>query len=247
MGRIVALEGSTAVGSVALVAEGDVKAEVLLNLGLGRSERLLSALQYLLKQSMWGPADISAVAVGLGPGSFTGVRIAVGAAKALAYGWDCPIVGVSTLDVLAAQAMEVAALWPDGTKLLPPLVCAAVYARRRDMYVSLYDLAEARDRPVWGPRFSGLDELFSFLENQPYGDRQVLFVGNGPRRLWTELEGRLGSRAELMPLDFCFPRAGSVGREGERRWHSGRVDDPMRLVPTYMKLPEAEEKWRQRS
>ncbi len=120
---ILAFETSAKSASVALSMDGKLLGESYQNTGLTHSQTLMVMAQDLLKQCGYGPQDLDAVAVAAGPGSFTGVRIGVAAAKGLAWGLEKPCYGVSTLE---SMALGLGAY--DGT------VCPVMDARRSQVY-----------------------------------------------------------------------------------------------------------------
>src|SRR5262245_21398293 len=136
--RTIAIETSGRVGSVAaLKCEGD-RADILGEIILGEdqrtAQRLAPAIRELLSDVSWSPADVELVAVAVGPGSFTGLRIGVTAAKSFAYAVGAQIVGVNTLAVLAAQAPPSAApLW------------TVMDAQRRELFAARFTDSERRD------------------------------------------------------------------------------------------------------
>ena len=101
--KILSFETSAKAASVALLEDGKLLAESYQNTGMTHSQTLMVMAQDLLKQCGLGPAAVDAVAVANGPGSFTGVRIGVAAAKGFAWGGELPLVGVSTLEAMALQ------------------------------------------------------------------------------------------------------------------------------------------------
>ena len=107
--KILALETSAKAASVALKEKGKLLGEAYQNTGLTHSQTLMVMAEDLLKTCNLTPKDVEAVAVAAGPGSFTGVRIGLSAAKGFAWGREIPLVGVSTLEAMAknvADALE---------------------------------------------------------------------------------------------------------------------------------------------
>ena len=101
--KILSFETSSKAASVALIEDGKLLAESYQNTGMTHSQTLMVMAQDMLKACGLGPGDVDAVAVANGPGSFTGVRIGVAAAKGFAWGGEKPLVGVSTLEAMALQ------------------------------------------------------------------------------------------------------------------------------------------------
>ena len=125
--QILAIETSAKAASAALVADGVLKAEYFQNSGQTHSRTLLKLVQDMLQNCDTPVAALDAVACAIGPGSFTGVRIGLAAAKGLCWGADLPLYGVSTLAAMAYGAGQ-----PDG------LICPVMDARRSQVYTALF-------------------------------------------------------------------------------------------------------------
>jgi len=182
---ILALESSAKPASVALCSGGELLGQYFQNNGLTHSRTLLAMAESLLKNLGISISDIDLIAVSKGPGSFTGVRIGVSAAKGLAWGADKPVCGVSTLEAMAYQAPE------PGT-----LICAVMDARRNQVYnalftwenakltrqcedraISLPDLADELHKSPWGLHRAGLTREGEEFEISPH--TEILLVGDG--------------------------------------------------------------------
>ena len=125
--RILAFETSAKAGSVALLEDGRLLGEYYLNCGMTHSRTLLKLAEDLLAACELAPAQLDAVACAAGPGSFTGVRIGVAAAKGFAWGAEKPCIGVSTLEAMAHQAQNFVGV-----------ICCAMDARRGQLYNALF-------------------------------------------------------------------------------------------------------------
>ena len=101
--KLLALDTSTLAGSIALLEDDLLRAEVNMNLGRKHTERLLPGMDWIFSELEMEPSQIEAIAVGLGPGSFTGLRVGLATAKGLALSLEIPIAGISSLDALAWQ------------------------------------------------------------------------------------------------------------------------------------------------
>jgi tRNA threonylcarbamoyladenosine biosynthesis protein TsaB len=125
--RVLALDTSALAGGVALVEDERTVAEYLLDIRLTHSERLMPAVDRVLADASWVPGDLDGVALAVGPGSFTGLRVGASAAKGLAFALSIPIAAVPTLDAMAA-----------GLPFAELPVCPILQARRDEVYASLY-------------------------------------------------------------------------------------------------------------
>lgn len=238
--KILGLDTSTATGGAALIDGERLIAEYTLSLQrTTHSERLLPAVQQVLHaaQRSDGVRPVDGIAVALGPGSFTGLRIGVVTAKTLAYSWDVPVVGVSTLQALAYQAGGGASV-----------VCALMDARNGNVYGAAYEAKGGapvelvppglRDAAEWLPA------LRDALDEAEAGD--VLFTGDGVGLYWDDIRGSFGEQAGRVGVGFDQLRSGAVAALGRERLLAGDGDDPMQLVPLYLRKSEAERKWAQR-
>jgi tRNA threonylcarbamoyladenosine biosynthesis protein TsaB len=125
--RVLAVETSSLAGGVALLDDERLVAEYLLDVSVTHSERLMSAVDRVLADARWTARELTGLAVAVGPGSFTGLRIAVSTVKGLALALDLPVAAVPTLDAMAA-ALPWAAL----------PVCPVLGARKGEVYASCY-------------------------------------------------------------------------------------------------------------
>ena len=150
--RILAFETSAKAASVALLEDGKLLAESYQNTGLTHSQTLMVMAQDMLNTLALTPGDVDVVAVAAGPGSFTGVRIGVAAAKGFAWGRELPCVGVSTLDAMAQQA-----------RLFEGIVCCAMDARREQVYNALFSCHGGVLTRLTEDRALSLDDLAAEL------------------------------------------------------------------------------------
>ena len=160
--RVLAIDTSTLAGGVALVDGERTVAEYVLDIRLTHSERLMPAIDRVMRDAGWTPPDLTGLAVAVGPGSFTGLRIGVSAVKGLALALSLPIAAVPTLDALAAGLSGAA---------LP--VCAVVFARRDEVYASLYRWDGCAMRREWDYVALSPGELAARLREP------VMLVGEG--------------------------------------------------------------------
>jgi tRNA threonylcarbamoyladenosine biosynthesis protein TsaB len=229
---ILALDSSTSLGSVALVRHGALVAEYTLSVRRTHAERLLPAVGQILADAGLAPVDLDALAVTTGPGSFTGLRIALATAKGLAYALNRPAVGVSTLKALAFGV----AGWADW-------VCPLLDARRGEAYAALY-----RTLPGGGVERSSdylarsLPAILDELERVAPAGR-VALVGDAVPLHSALLRERLRERAVFPGEAVAGLRAAWVGALAAERLGRGESDPLDKLVPLYVRPPEAEVRW----
>lgn len=214
--KILGIESSTAAGSAA-VLEGEVlRGEVWFSGAGAHSQRLLESVARVLEISGMDPGSLDAVAAGLGPGSFTGVRVALSTAKGLAFGLGIPIVGIPTLEALAAGAAHCCGL-----------VCPMVDARAQRVYTTLFRFSEGSMQQV---EQEALRDLLPWLLGL---QEPVLFVGDGALAYRELIAETLGHWARFAPLESCLPRAATVARLGACRIRNGLREDLDLLAPRY--------------
>lgn len=224
---VLALETATRVAGVALVNEGRVQKEVFLNHRQTHSQTLMVTVDEVLRECEVSLNQVDAIAVSIGPGSFTGLRIGLATAKGLALGIGKPAIGVPTLDALAYNA-----------SLFSGLVCPVLDARKQEVYTAIYQgdgsHVELLDRyRACSPEV--LADEIKALKVKP-----VVFLGDGAVRYRDLFQQVLGDAAVWAPANLALPRASSVGLLAWERLQEGKVDDAASIVPVYVRLSEAE-------
>lgn len=222
--RILALETTERIGSVALADEGDLLAEAQLPGNLRSAQSLAPAIQQLLGQIRWTPQDVQLVAVTVGPGSFTGLRIGIATAKAFAYAVGAEVLGVDTHETLAlACPHEIS----DLTTVIDAQrgqVMARTFQRN-----SSGELAAKSD--------SELLDVDQWLASLAPGTRVT-----GP--ILRRIADRLPPDREPLSPNLWQPTAGHVALLAHKQYSAGRRDDLWQLAPVYSRLSAAEEKRR---
>ena len=222
---ILAFETSAKAGSVALLEEQKLLAESYQNTGLTHSQTLMVMAEDLLKSSGKTVADITAVAVAEGPGSFTGVRIGVAAAKGFAWGGQLPCYGVSTLEAMA----ESLGIWQG-------YVCPCMDARRNQVYNALFYVNCGKIQRVREDRAIALSDLAEELKplTEP-----VFLVGDGSNLTYKTLSGEIPGLV-LPPEHRMHQRATGVALLAAKKIAGGEPGDGNALTPNYLRLSQAE-------
>ncbi len=230
--RVLALESSTAAGSIALVDGEELRAEIWFSNSRTHSERILRWVDQVLRQGLAKGEDLEGIAVGLGPGSFTGLRIALSCAKGLAFALGIPLVGIPTLEALAHNL-----------PYFQGAVCAMLDARRAMVYGGLFRAGgEGHGQKSEGP--CGLWDLRSWVQSF---SGLTVFVGDGAIAYREEIRAIMGDLALFAPPELMHPRASVVARLGGSRLASGERDDLDSLAPLYLRSSEAERVGQERS
>ncbi len=230
--RILGLDTSAASGGAALLVDGMVCSERSFNVGTVHSERLMPAVEQVLREADITGDELDAISVTVGPGSFTGLRVGVTTAKALAYGWEKPMVPVNTLEALAWQVTG-----------LSGLVLSALNARRGNVYGAVYRVAAGGGSPpvaLYQPQNLPMSQLLAKLADC---EESVAVVGDGQAVFSDIIEAVLGERWLRLPRLAETLRPASVASLGSLYYSQGVSTDSFTLLPTYLRKAEAERKW----
>ena len=220
---LLAFETSAKAASVALFDDKDLLGESYQNTGLTHSQTLMVMAQDLISQCGHTPEQITHTAVAAGPGSFTGVRIGVAAAKGFAWGKEIPCYGVSTLEAMAL-----------GLGLWNGSICACMDARRNQVYNAIFRIEKGVLTRITEDRAIALSDLKPQLEQL---DGPIYLVG----------DGALLTHRTLDDLDLILPppwrqhqRALGVGLAAQAAINRGEPGDAAGLAPNYLRLSQAE-------
>lgn len=225
---VLGIESATPVASVAVAGQKGILAERMVLNRRTHSVNLLPMLKAVLEESEIDRRELSGIAVSGGPGSFTGLRIGMSTAKALAWVWGLPVVGISTLTALAHPLTRSGAL-----------VCPVLNARKNEVYTAIYD-CQAEINCLVGPVAVGPERLAEMLLAYK---RPVTLLGDGVPIYGAQLRDALGSMARLAPMAASFPRGAAVAELGLSALQDGRGMDPSALQPEYIRPSEAELNW----
>lgn len=231
---ILGIETSTLTGSIALVeapvgedgsrGREKILGETTLSTPETHSARLMPTIDRLLRETSLTIHQVRGIALGLGPGSFTGLRIAVSTVKGLAYSLKVPVVGVPTLDALAYNLLYASTL-----------ICPVLDARKKEIYAALFrangegQLEKISDDWVLSP-----EDLCSRIPEK------TVFLGNGIEVYGVLFKERLGSRAVFAPPELSLPRAVNVVRLSLSGFKEGRTLNVFSFTPIYVRRSEAE-------
>ena len=222
---ILALETSAKAASVALLEGDKLLSESYQNTGMTHSQTLMVMAEDMLKQCGKTAKDVDAVAVAEGPGSFTGVRIGVAAAKGFAWGREIPCYGVSTLEAMA-QSLGIY----DG------YICPVMDARRSQVYNALFESDRGEITRIREDRAISQDDL---AEDVKKLEKPVFLVGDGSILCYNTLLERVPSLV-LPPEHRMHQRAVGVGIIAARQIRAGISGDAAALTPNYLRLSQAE-------
>lgn len=223
---LLAMDTTTTVCSVAVGEEGKLMAEYLLNINKTHSQRLMPLIISLLKDSDIDRKQLEGIAVAVGPGSFTGIRIGVSTARGLAQGLGVPLIGVNTLEALAGVGAS-----------YPGLLCPLLDARRNQIYTSVYRGGGTDLEEVEPAQAISLADLSRKLMS--YGE-EVLFLGDNLPAFRKVLKPALTDYYREMPFSASLNRASSVLLRAFVNWQKKGATPLYALNPFYLRLPEAQ-------
>ena len=220
---LLAFETSAKAASVALPQDGRLLGESYQNTGLTHSQTLMVMAEDLLKQCGKKTDDVTAVAVAEGPGSFTGVRIGVAAAKGFAWGAELPCVGVSTLEAM----VKTLGVWQGW-------VCPVMDARRSQVYNALFYVNQGKPERMTPDRAIALSDLEVELKEK---EGPIFLVGDGSVLAHKMLDI---PNLVLPPEHRMHQRAVGVALLAEEALRAGAAGDGAALTPNYLRLSQAE-------
>ena len=223
--KILALETSAKAVSAAVSENGRILASGYQDTGLTHSRTLMPIVEHILKNTDLKLSDMDAIAVAVGPGSFTGIRIGVSAAKGLAFSVDKPAVGVSTLAAMARNAA-----FADG------LIVCAMDARRSQVYNANFSAENGILTRLTPDRAVSLDELAEEIRNDP---RPITLVGDGAHLAYARFTEQ-GIPCRMAPPHHIMQNAMSVALEAEALAAQGKLASAQELEAFYLRPPQAD-------
>jgi len=226
---ILGIESSTSVSSVAIGNEQGIISSASLARGRGHAEFLVPAIRYIADQAGVKMRSLAGVAVGLGPGLFTGMRVGVATAKSIAQALRIPIVGTPSLDLIAY-----------GVRFSPRLICATIDARRGEVFAAFYrhvpgGVQRLSDYVAWPP-----ERLAAEVQAR---SEETLYVGNGAAAYKERLPH---ARAEFASMAQAFPSAVALVELALPRFMREDNDPLLELEPLYVRRTDAEISWERR-
>lgn len=242
--RILGIDTASPTASVAIVEDGALVAEeihsrvgahpgnTLPTLKGNHAEIILPLIQSLLAKSKSSLDELAGIAVSIGPGSFTGLRIGLATVKGLAYDWELPVVGVSTLLAHAARAKDF-----DG------LICSMLDARKREVYMALFQGDGRRPTRVTEDAITSLQGAIELVQScRSVDGSSMLLVGDGAKAYEKILIDALAPSALIANGHSSV--AAEVAVLAEERFRRCASDDLGTLAPIYLRPAEAESRIR---
>lgn len=221
--NILAIDTSGPVAGCAVMRDGKIAQLIAMNQGMTHSETIMPAVDYALSNSGLTCRDIDVFAAVAGPGSFTGVRIGVCAAKGLAHGANRPCVAIHALEALAMNYYGF-----DG------VCCPILDARRGQVYCAAFEMKSGMPQRILEDDALPLND---FVEKLP-ADRRLVFVGDGVAAYGEKLRNMLGDRALIAPENLRDIRSDAVCLLAQAK--AGEYVPAHQLRPIYLRAPQAE-------
>lgn len=227
---MLAIDTATLVSTVALATEDRLIAEFTLQTTKTHSEKLLPAIDMVCRFAGVSAADLKAIAVSCGPGSFTGLRIGLATAKALSYANSLPLIGVPTLLGLAYN-------FAGSDQLIAPVLDA----QKGNVYAAFYRFYEGQAKEIASVSVMSAMELRSKLAAS---SQAAILLGEATGLVVAEAENL--EQVAVADNHLLMPRAASVARAAFQMYSKGLTSDVKTLVPIYVRRSEAEVLWEQR-
>ncbi|MBP3313181.1 MAG: tRNA (adenosine(37)-N6)-threonylcarbamoyltransferase complex dimerization subunit type 1 TsaB [Oscillospiraceae bacterium] len=222
--KILGFESSAKSAGVALMEDGVLLAEAFQNTGLTHSATLLPMAQDLLSRCNLQVSDVSVVAVANGPGSFTGLRIGLAAAKGLAWGREVPVLGVSTLEAMAYGILP-----------FRGIIVACMDARRNEVYNAIFESDGETITRLSPDRAISVEELKKELESY---EKEKILVGDGAQLCYNTFCGL--PSVHLAPAHRRFQHAAGVVLAAKAQLEQGNFPSNEELSLNYLRLSQAE-------
>lgn len=228
--KILGVDSSGMVASIALIEDGITKAEYTVNNKKTHSQTLLPMLDEISKMLGEDMSDVDAIAVAAGPGSFTGLRIGSATVKGLANALNKPIVPVSTVEGLAYN------MWGSDR-----VICPLMDARRSQVYTGLFEFFEEDDRCVMNTMQEAcavpIEEIIDKINEI---DRSVVFLGDGVPVFKEMIQSKCKVPYVFAPAFANRQRASAVASLGEIYFEQGKTENATEHAPVYLRLSQAE-------
>lgn len=226
--KILAIETSTYSGSIAVVSEDSILGEYYFNAGPAHAEKLVPSIDWLLSELNMEKSDLTGVAVSSGPGSFTSLRVGISTAKAICYTLGIPLVGVSSLKVLAMN--------------LPFAhfnICPVIDARKGEVFTALFRSVNGEIERLTEDMVISPEKLADIIKDN------TIFVGDGALLYRDYLEDNLVDGIMFSPFNLNAPKASNVALAEIYKFKEGLDSDDihnqvMNMAPHYLRKSEAE-------
>jgi tRNA threonylcarbamoyladenosine biosynthesis protein TsaB len=242
--RILGIDTAIPTASVALTENGELLAEAIYGSDVSRENRataqrrgnhaeaVLPLIGSLLEKAQITLQQLSGIAVSIGPGSFTGLRVGLATAKGIAYESGLPVVGISTLQANAARV-----------KNFNGIIASLLDARKGEVYIALFRCDGINTKRLMSDAVASIKSAIDLVRDcSAARNSSLLLIGNGAKAYERQWVDALGPTV-LISTGCCYPSVASqVATLAGERFVTGTVDDVGALTPVYLRLSEAESK-----
>ncbi len=224
--KILAIESSGLVASVAVYWDGIMQSEYTVNYKKTHSQTLLPMIEEVKKMTELDLGELDAIAVSAGPGSFTGLRIGAATAKGLGLALDKPLIAVPTLEGLAYNLCDTT-----------DVICPIMDARRQQVYTGLYSFEGGEFCIIEDQRAVGIEEIISDVNAL---GRPVVFLGDGVPVFSEIISEKITVPYRFAPAHMAYQRAGAVCERAAYYYEHGNTVHAREFAPDYLRVSQAE-------
>jgi len=224
MALILNIETSTAVCSVSLGKDGELLAYKENKEGMNHATHLTVFIDSILKDNQLTPGDLDAIAVSMGPGSYTGLRIGVSTAKGLCYGSRLPLIAVSTLQAMTAPLLENKAIISQLGDPEASIFCPMIDARRMEVYTAFYSFKNEELRKISAEIIDEESFVADLAKNE------IVFFGDGSAKCQSSLQSQ-----NAIFVDDITPTAIGMIQLSEAKFKAEAFEDVAYFEPFYLK------------
>lgn len=225
--KLLAIETSTMIGSVALTDDNELLAEYQIVIRATYSDILFPAIDHILKSANVSIQEVDAFALAQGPGSFTALRIGISVIKGLALANNKPVIAIPSLDALAHNMC-----------FSDILICPLIDARRDEVYTAFYKREDGHTLKKLTPDRAIVPEILLDEIRE-----EVVFLGDGTDLYKDLIVRKLKEKVLFSPLHLKYPRASAIAQLAFKKLNLNEVSDIEVMTPLYVRPPEAETKW----
>lgn len=223
--KVLGIDTSTKVATIAVIDEEKVIGEYSLSKDMSHSEKLMPMIKEVLDNVDINIEDIDLFAVGVGPGSFTGLRIGAATVKSFAHLFNKPVIGVSTLEALAYNM-----------NLNDSTIMPMLDARRQRVYTALYRFKDGDIEEIESSQILQIEDIKEELNDY----EKIIVNGEGSLIYRREIEDALGEKVRFASLGQNVPRSVSICELALKKYEDGQRDDLFTLTPDYIRPSQAE-------
>lgn len=231
---VIGIETATEVLSVAILHREKILAEYYINSSRNHSNLLLPTIESLVKKSKLKLDRLNLIAVSIGPGSFTGLRVGISLAKGLAFSLNIPLIGVPTLDALSEKVTS-----GSGEQ---HLICPILDAKKNQIYSALYRYKNKELKKLTEYLSIGFDDLCNLIDEiRKKNKENIIFTGEGVSIYREKLKERFSEFVSFVFDNQRLTNAVSIAKIGIERFKKGKCDSIYNLIPLYVRKPDVRE------